>query len=112
MAARLTAQQKLLRTIKERDFQSTVQELMTVHGWKWYHPTDNRPVNGRIQGIVPGFPDLIALRGAQIIVAELKTEIGKTSPDQDAWLDAFDAVGADTYVWRPRDLAEINDVLR
>lgn len=85
---------------------------MTVYGWKWYHGTDNRPVNGRIQNVVAGYPDLIALRGEEMIVAELKTETGKTSPAQDSWLEAFEIAGVPAYVWRPRDLEDINNVLR
>ncbi|GAA1337225.1 VRR-NUC domain-containing protein [Arthrobacter roseus] len=112
MASRLTDIDNQLRAITERRFQSTVQNLMTAYKWKWFHAPDNRPVNGRIQGVKAGFPDLIAVRGQRVIVAELKTETGRVSEDQKEWLFLFDHAGITSYVWRPRDTEAIKLILR
>ena len=62
---------------------------------------------------VSGFPDIIALRGDTLIVAELKSDCGKTTPEQRAWLDAFRRVRRIVVaVWRPSDLQEVTRILR
>jgi Holliday junction resolvase len=92
----------MLRAITEREWQKTVTELLTQYGWAWWHGADNRPVNGRIQNIRPGLPDLIAVRGARVIFIELKRETGKPTPEQvDALIKLDEA--AEAYLWRPSD---------
>ena len=52
-----------------------------------------------------------------LIAAELKTgkptnkRLGQPKPEQQAWLEALKAVGAETYVWRPADWSQILVVL-
>lgn len=58
-----------------------------------------------------GFPDLLALRAQQLIVAELKSARGKVTPEQAVWLAAFDAAGVPSFVWTPGDWDEIEQVL-
>jgi hypothetical protein len=112
MAARLTARDLQLRSITERDWQAKVQQLLTAFGWMWYHAPDNRPVNGRVQGIKAGFPDLVAVRGGRLLFIELKKQTGKTTPEQDRWLAAAAAAGAEAHIWRPGDSARVSEVLR
>ena len=55
----------------------------------------------------PGFPDevIVLPRTGRLIVAELKSEKGRVSKNQQRWLDAFATIpGAEVFVWRPRDL--------
>ena len=116
MAARLTPEERALRSITERQWQGTVEKLLTAHGWTWYHPGDNRPVTAKsgakyTQRVVPGWPDLFAVKGPRLLAVELKREDGKTSPEQDAWLAKLAGAGVETAVWRPRDLAEIRRIL-
>lgn len=112
MAPRLTPSEKALRSITEKDWQKTVTVLMLAYGWEWWHGADNRPgMNGRIQTVRPGLPDLIAARGNRLIFAELKRETGKTTPEQDNALRVLAATGAETYVWRPRDISDIRKIL-
>jgi VRR-NUC domain len=111
VAPRLTPHQKLLRTIPEKGWQGTVEDVLKVYGWLYYHAPDNRPINGRIQNVKAGFPDLIAVRGPRHLAIELKRETGKTTPEQDTWLAAFAEAGAECYVWRPSDHAEVLRVL-
>lgn len=111
MAPRLTARDRLLRAVTEREHQSNVERTLTMYGWRYYHAPDNRPVNGRIQNVKAGFPDLIAVRGARQLAIELKRQTGKTTPEQDQWLADFAAVGAECYVWRPSDYQTMHEVL-
>jgi hypothetical protein len=73
--------------------------------WRRYHTLNSR-------GSDPGFPDLVLLRPPRLVVAELKTEDGRVSRDQWAWLDDFAAAGAEAYVWRPGDRADVERILR
>lgn len=95
--------------------------LARVYGWLGHHETDSRKT-------APGWLDLTLLRAGRLVVAELKTETGRTTPAQEEWLAAWreaeDLARARTpelelrpvtvYVWRPSDLiaGRIADVLR
>jgi hypothetical protein len=86
--------------------------LAFSRGWKYYHAPDNKPINGRIQKVIPGFPDLVLVKENRLIFAELKKEIGRTTPEQDAWLAALKETGAEVYVWRPSQLPEVIQILQ
>jgi hypothetical protein len=61
----------------------------------------------------PGFPDILAIRGDTLLVAELKSDRGRVSPEQHLWLEAFRAVRRIVVVvWRPRDVDTAVEVLR
>lgn len=111
MSAPLTAREKLLRAVTERQFQRQVEGFLNLYGWRFYHAPDNVPRNGHAAKITPGFPDLCAVRGRRMLYAELKREAGRTTADQDAWLADLAVAGAETYVWRPRDLEQIRATL-
>lgn len=111
MAPRLTARDHQLRAVTEAQHQKNVEQILAMYGWRYFHAPDNRPVNGRIQNVKAGYPDLTAVRGTRLLYAELKRETGKTTPDQDDWLRDLAAAGAECYVWRPSDMEEIARVL-
>ena len=79
---RKSAAQVMLEAETEKHFQAWVVELARVYGWLTYH-------TWRSDNSQPGFPDIVAIRRSRMIVLELKTEQGKVTPAQDAWLDAF-----------------------
>lgn len=108
---KLTEQEKLLRQISERDWQTHVLKIADLKGWKYYHPPDNRPVNGRIQKVVSGYPDLCLIKGSRMIFAELKREKGIVSPEQQEWIAAIKGCGIEVYVWRPSDLQSLVEIL-
>lgn len=112
MPKKLSPYEKQLRQVTERDWQSKVVRIAILNGWRYYHPPDNKPVNGRIQKVVSGFPDLTLVRDRKIIFVELKRETGKLSDEQVVWLDELRKCGIACYVWRPSDIDEVVSTLR
>ena len=90
----------------ERQFQTAVIELARWAKWMVYHTYNSRRSN-------PGFPDLVLVRGDTCIFAELKTNDGRLSKAQKAWIAALDAVeGIQAVVWRPRHWATVESTLK
>jgi len=84
-------------SISERAFQTAVVELALVFGWSVYHPWMS-------VRSAAGFPDLVMVRPPRVVFAELKTERGRVTPAQEAWLALLRACpGVEAYLWRPAD---------
>ena len=100
--------------ILERDWQRTVTDALTALGWTWTHFRVARSAKGWRTPISghPGFPDVVAVRGDRVMFVELKSEQGRLSEDQAAWLLALGLAGAEVHVWRPSDWPEIEELLR
>ena len=95
-----------LPPLSERAFQGQVLDLARIYRWTVYHPALSKWSER-------GWPDLALCRPPRLVLAELKRETGKTSPDQDRWLGMLGACpGVETYLWRPSDLDHIAEVLR
>jgi hypothetical protein len=90
--------------VTEAQWQSQVVQLAKLYGWRVYHTHDSRRSE-------PGFPDLVLVR-ERVVYAELKTEKGKTSPHQKAWVQALTEAGQEVYLWRPADLEYVSRTLR
>lgn len=91
----------------ERDLETAVLDLSKLLRWRRAHfrPAQTRqgwrtPVSG--DGV--GWPDLILARPPRLIVAELKSAVGRLTADQDAWLSDLAACGIEVHVWRPVNL--------
>jgi hypothetical protein len=67
----------------ERDLQETLRIAALRNGWMAYHTHDSRRSES-------GFPDLILIRDGRMLVFELKAQKGRVSPQQRAWIAAFD----------------------
>lgn len=100
----------------EADFQKQVLDLARLHGWRTAH---FRPaMNGRgkwqtaVQGDGEGFPDTLFVRGAEIMVAELKVGANEVTDEQAAWLSALAEANVPAFVWRPDDWQGIVKVLK
>lgn len=90
----------------EKQLQRAVMDVARITAWMAYHTQDSRRSE-------PGFPDCIFVRGGRMVIAELKTETGKVTKAQTAWLDAMRQVpGVEVYIWRPSDWDTIMRVLR
>ena len=95
---------KSVAKLSEAAWQRQVIQLATMHGWSHYHTHDSRKS-------VTGFPDLVLVKDS-VIYAELKTEDGKLSPSQEAWVERLKIAEQVVYVWRPSMLEEVMAILR
>jgi hypothetical protein len=95
--------------MSEPDMQLGIEQAARLGGWDLHH---DRPVEDASTGrwmthisslSTAGFPDLVLRhrdRGT-LLVIECKSADGRTTADQDAWLDAFRRAGIDTRIIRP-----------
>lgn len=101
--------------VNEKALQNAVVELAKLYGWRVHHTRPAQMPSGKwatpIQGHA-GFPDLVLVRPPDILFVELKSAIGRTSPQQDEWLAALSASGAEVHLWRPRDITIIKERLK
>ena len=93
--------------VTERDLREQVRDLCNLFGWKMYFSwtSIHSP---------RGFPDLVLANPEQkrVIFAELKSDKGKVTPQQEEWLSTLKACGQTVYVWRPADIEAIAEILR
>ena len=66
--------------ISEKAFESQVKHLAKLFGWRYYHTW--RSIHSPA-----GFPDTVMVRPPRLIFAELKSEKGKLTPEQEAWIE-------------------------
>jgi VRR-NUC domain-containing protein len=94
--------------LRGRPLQKAIIELARQLGWRVAHFP---PVETQRGWRVPvaadgkGFPDLILVR-ERIIVAEIKGDGDRLTPEQDNWLHAFRMAGISTYTWTPAEWRE------
>ncbi len=105
MPKRLTDEERAWRALSEKDFQRQVLELARLYGWRVAHFHDSRRQvkPGVFVGDkdAAGFPDLVLVRPPELVVLELKRELGKTTSEQDEWLADLAACGVEVSVVRP-----------
>ena len=94
--------------ITERALKDACIDLAKAHGWLVFHALPSINARGRwathFQGH-PGFPDLCLVHPlGDLVVAELKSDIGRVTPSQQRFLDAFTVSGVDAYLWKPEHL--------
>lgn len=97
--------------LSERELQQRIIDLAQLCGWRVAHFRPARTDKGwrtPMQGN-KGFPDLVLARRGEVIIAELKSDKGKMSADQEEWATA---IGARFVLWRPRDWNEIQSILK
>ena len=93
------------KLISEKIFMESIIDLARSTGWMVYHTYDSRRSTA-------GFPDLVMTKHKRLVIAEIKTETGKTSPAQDQWLETLrTARGVKVKLWRPSDWPEIERTL-
>lgn len=117
---RLTDQDRYLRSISEAAFQVRVIETARLNRWLVHHSRAALRQSGGystpIQG-ARGYLDLTMARKGRLIIAELKTEIGKLTEWEERWMEELTAgfglyEGFEVYVWRPSDYDRICEVLQ
>ena len=104
-------------TQTEADFQKQVIQFARMHRWRVAHFRTSMNARGRYLTAVAadgaGFPDLVLVRLSRIIFAELKSEKGRTSPEQKAWLEDLERPGkVEVYLWKPSDWGKIVELIR
>ena len=105
------------RAISERELTDSIVAEAQLRGWLCHHCRPSQNARGRWQTAItgdPGMPDLLLVHLIQkrVVVIECKSERGKVSAEQWAWLDAFElAGGAEAYVLRPSDRDRISGIL-
>lgn len=97
--------------LSESQWSGLVVELARLGGWTLrYHVFNSKRSNF-------GFPDWVLCKPPRLIFAELKSDVGKTTDDQEAWLAGLREVEKATgglvqaYVWRPSDYPEVVEIL-
>ncbi|MFD2421644.1 hypothetical protein [Amycolatopsis pigmentata] len=93
--------------LTEAQFQQRVLETAAIHGWRYAHFRPARTVHGwrtPVQGY-PGVPDLLLARHGVILLTELKTDTGRPTTEQLAWLEQL---GNHGRLWRPRDWDQVH----
>ena len=80
------------------------------NGWHVYHALPSMNRRGawatHFRGH-KGFPDLVLSHPVgDLVIVELKSEIGRVSEGQVRWLNSFAAAGIETHVWRPAQLRD------
>jgi hypothetical protein len=87
--------------INEKALQAAVIELAHFYGWRVHHTRAVQLPSGRwatpVQGD-NGFPDLVLVRPPDLLFVELKSAVGRTSPEQDLWLGMLKLSGAEVHV--------------
>lgn len=100
--------------VTEAEFTTQVLKLAKLRGWRSAHFRPAETKKGwrtAVQGDGKGFPDLVLLRGEDIIVAELKVGRNKPTTEQEEWLEAFNRANVSAWVWTPNDWPEIESRL-
>ena len=102
--------------ISEREFLDSVIDLAHVFGYLVAHFRPAMTKHGwrtAVAGDGAGYPDLCLVKSERLIYAELKSNKGKVTEQQQRWLGVLKATGkCDVYVWRPCDFQSIVEVLR
>lgn len=83
-----------LPPMSEDDFQRRILDYCQLRGLLVFHDNDSRRN-------VAGFPDLVIAGSRGVIYAELKTQTGRVSSDQEKWLLKLRESGQIAAVWRP-----------
>jgi len=100
--------------VSEDAFQRAVIDLAHLHGWTVAHFRAARVRRGGrdiyetpVGADGKGFPDLVlAKKGRMTIFAELKSDKGRVTPEQQRWIDLLGG-----EVWRPGDWEYLEKVL-
>ncbi len=91
--------------LTEKAFMGQIVQLAKILGWSCFHCHDSRHS-------AKGFPDLCLVRPPKLIFAELKTDTGRVSAEQQQWLKHLQACGQDARLLRPKDWPEIEAMLK
>jgi hypothetical protein len=104
--------------VSEAQWTVAVGDMLDAFGWSWIHHRPARRANGKwstpVQGNSGrGWPDLFCVRDGRALALELKTEKGRVSPEQTAWLEKLRTAGIEAHIVRlPADWDFLDGLLR
>ena len=103
------ARATLNRAMTEDELLTAVTEWLTLRDWVWTHSrrSDKALTMGH-----QGVPDIIAARRGRVVFLELKTEKGRLTEEQWAWMNVLTVRGiglSQAEIVRPSNL---DDILR
>ena len=102
----MDASDVVLKATTEAQYQKQIVDLAEACGWLVWHDNDPRRNSA-------GLPDLLMVRGPVLLFIEVKTEKGKVSPEQEAFIGRLKQVKyVHADVVRPRHFEQIAQVLR
>lgn len=108
----MTGQARRESMLTEADFQRRIIDLARLRGWRVVHIRPAWVRSGRMvtpyEGD-PGLPDLVLARRGRVLLAELKSDRGKPTLDQQAWLAA---AGDNGHLWAPANWDTVLEVLQ
>ena len=114
MGKRLTPEERADRAISEKVYQGQITDFAEMYGWEWRHFKDSRKAvkSGNKTFLVgdpeaKGWPDLVLIRAPELLIIEVKKELGKVTPEQEHWLGLLDACGVETMVARPSTFEQV-----
>lgn len=90
--------------MNEAQLQQAVIELARLLGWRVAHFRPAMTAKGwrtPVEGDGKGFPDLVLVRGTRLIFAELKSDHGRLSIEQQEWNHWLILATPEVYVWTP-----------
>jgi len=102
--------------LSEKDFQQQIIDLAHIYGWRIAHfrhawSQDGRRCMTPVQADGKGWPDLVMVKGKRVIIAEVKSDTGKPTPEQQEWLDALRQARMEVFLWRPKDWDTIQETI-
>ena len=98
-------------------FMAQVTDYAVMRGWEFMHIQAGLTSAGRyrtpVQGSLgPGWPDLILVRGDELIAVELKAQGKYPTPIQKRVLQTLANAYLEVQVWRPKDWPLIEERLK
>lgn len=91
--------------MSEKRFMASVVKLARLLGWRTYHTFNSKHSDA-------GFVDLVLVRRPRVLFVELKSDRGKLTEEQRAWLASFEGCPVERYCWRPRDWPSVERILK
>jgi hypothetical protein len=107
-------------SLSETNFEAKVVAFAQAHGWAVMAVRRNvcvQRADGTTHRCTPwlydgvGWPDLVLVRG-RVLFVELKSDKGIQRDEQEVWEARLHEAKADYYLFRPRDWATIEEVLK
>jgi len=92
----------------ETEFQRSVNSLLDLEGWDFFHIPDSR----QVQSSLPGVSDNLAFKPPRKLAIELKVKPGKPTANQLYWLETMRLCGFEVYVIFPEDWEWLKQILQ